>query len=161
MAQFLKVHEADNVLVALSDLPVVAVLDYPEYATAPGLNLLCTPGNGVGSTTGMAGAGAIVILFSTGLGMPTGNPVVPVVKISSNTDLALRLPDLIDLDAGPIITGEKSLPKQEKNCSNWLFRSLVTRLCLGRCNSGSTILSPGNVAFRSNSLDPSYATRSL
>ncbi len=89
--------------------PVVAVLDYPEYAAMPGLNLLCTPGNDVESTTGLAGAGANVILFSTGLGTPTGNPVVPVVKISSNTRLAERLPDLIDLDAGPIISGEKSI----------------------------------------------------
>ena len=89
--------------------PVVAVLDYPEYATAPGLNLLCTPGNDVESTTGMAGSGANIILFSTGLGTPTGNPVAPVVKISSNTDLATRLPDLIDFDAGPIITGEQTI----------------------------------------------------
>ncbi|HMB90592.1 MAG TPA: altronate dehydratase family protein [Rhodothermales bacterium] len=89
--------------------PVVAVLDYPEYATAPGLNLLCTPGNDVESTTGMAGSGANVMLFSTGLGTPTGNPVAPVVKVSSNTDLATRLPDLIDFDAGPIITGEQTI----------------------------------------------------
>jgi len=89
--------------------PVEAVLDYPEYATAAGLNLLCTPGNDVESTTGMAGAGANVMLFSTGLGTPTGNPVTPVVKISTNTNLARRLPDLIDFDSGPIITGEQTI----------------------------------------------------
>jgi len=89
--------------------PVAAVLDYPEYATGPGLTLLCTPGNDVESTTAMAGAGANVMLFSTGLGTPTGNPVTPVLKIASNTDLARRLPDLIDLDSGPIITGEKTI----------------------------------------------------
>ena len=65
--------------------PVTAVLDYPEYATAPGLNLLCTPGGDVESTTGLAGAGANVILFSTGLGTPTGNPVAPVLKIATNS----------------------------------------------------------------------------
>ncbi len=89
--------------------PVTAVLDYPEYAVEPGLNLLCTPGNDVESTTGLAGAGANVMLFSTGLGTPTGNPVTPVIKISSNTRLAERLPDLIDLDAGPIITGAQTV----------------------------------------------------
>ena len=89
--------------------PVEAVLDYPEYATAPGLNLLCTPGNDVESTTGMAGSGANVMLFSTGLGTPTGNPVTPVIKVSSNTALAERLPDLIDFDSGPIITGEQTI----------------------------------------------------
>jgi altronate hydrolase len=89
--------------------PVTAVLGYPEYATEKGLNLLCTPGNDVESTTGMAGAGANVMLFSTGLGTPTGNPITPVLKISTNTDLATRMPDLIDLDSGPIIRGEKTI----------------------------------------------------
>lgn len=89
--------------------PVVAAIDYPEIATEPGLNLLCTPGGDVESTTAMAGAHANVILFTTGLGTPTGNPVCPVLKISSNTELAERLPDLIDFDTGAIIRGEATL----------------------------------------------------
>lgn len=89
--------------------PVTAVLGYPEYATEKGLNLLCTPGNDVESTTGMAGAGANVMLFSTGLGTPTGNPITPTLKIATNTSLAQRMPDIIDLDSGPIITGEKTI----------------------------------------------------
>jgi altronate hydrolase len=89
--------------------PVTAVLDYGEYATRPGLNLLCTPGNDVESTTGMAGAGANLIVFSTGMGTPTGNPVAPVIKVASNTSLATRLADIIDLDAGPILTGERGI----------------------------------------------------
>ncbi len=89
--------------------PVSGVLGYGEYATEPGLNLLCTPGNDVESTTGLAGAGANIILFSTGLGTPTGNPIAPVVKISSNTSLANRISDIIDINAGTIISGEKSL----------------------------------------------------
>ena len=91
--------------------PVTAVLDYPEYATEPGLNLLCTPGGDVESTTALAGAGAQVILFSTGMGTPTGNPVAQVIKISSNTAVSRRLSDLIDLDAGGIIDGEVSIEK--------------------------------------------------
>jgi altronate hydrolase len=89
--------------------PVTAALGYPEYATEPGLSLLCTPGGDVESTTGLAGAGANVILFSTGLGTPTGNPVTPVIKVSTNTPLARRLPDLIDFDAGGIVAGEQTV----------------------------------------------------
>src|SRR5690606_27076909 len=59
--------------------PVTGVLGYPEYATRPGLNLLCTPGNDVEATTGMAGAGCTLQLFTTGLGTPTGNPISPMV----------------------------------------------------------------------------------
>ncbi|TNF40883.1 MAG: altronate dehydratase, partial [Cytophagales bacterium] len=85
--------------------PVSDVLDYTEYATKPGLNLLCTPGNDVESTTGLAGSGANIILFTTGLGTPTGNPIVPVIKVSSNSKLVKKMPDIIDFDAGTIIEG--------------------------------------------------------
>ncbi|HAS56973.1 MAG TPA: altronate hydrolase, partial [Algoriphagus sp.] len=89
--------------------PVTDVLDYGEYASTPGLNLLCTPGNDVESTTALAGAGSNVILFTTGLGTPTGNPICPVLKISSNHQLAKRMPDIIDINTGFIISGEKSI----------------------------------------------------
>jgi len=65
--------------------PVAAVLDYPEKVTKPGLNLLCTPGSDVESTTAEVGSGANIVLFTTGLGTPTGNPITPVVKLSTNT----------------------------------------------------------------------------
>ena len=86
--------------------PISDVLDYPEYIKRPGLNLLCTPGNDVESTTALAGSGANLILFTTGLGTPTGNPICPVIKVSSNTTLVLKMPDIIDFDAGTIISGE-------------------------------------------------------
>ena len=91
--------------------PVTAVLDYPEYATVPGLNLQCTPGNDVECVTAQVGAGANVVLFTTGLGTPTGNPIAPVLKISTNSTLAQRMPDIIDIDAGGIISGETSIEK--------------------------------------------------
>jgi altronate hydrolase len=87
--------------------PISDVLDYPEYITTPGLNLLCTPGNDVESTTALAGSGANLILFTTGLGTPTGNPICPVIKVASNTKLSVKMPDIIDFDAGTIISGEE------------------------------------------------------
>ena len=89
--------------------PVIDVLDYTESAEKSGLNLLCTPGNDVESTTGLAGSGANVILFTTGLGTPTGNPVAPTIKISSNTELYKRMNDVIDVNAGTIISGEDTI----------------------------------------------------
>ncbi|SNY98552.1 UxaA family hydrolase [Halomonas sp. hl-4] len=88
------------------DSPVVDVLDYTEPQTRAGLSLLCSPGNDVESTTALAGSGANLIMFTTGLGTPTGNPVTPVLKIASNSALATRMSDIIDFDAGPIIRGE-------------------------------------------------------
>src|SRR6266567_3794920 len=89
--------------------PVTAVLDYPEYSTEPGLNLLCTPGNDVECVTAQVGAGASVVLFTTGLGTPTGNPIAPVLKIASNSNLAQKMPDIIDIDAGGILPGEVTI----------------------------------------------------
>ncbi|GEN22292.1 dehydratase [Halomonas cupida] len=89
--------------------PVVEVLDYTEPATRPGLSLLCTPGSDVESTTALAGSGANLVIFTTGLGTPTGNPVVPVLKVSSNSDLARRMADIIDFDTGEVIRGEASI----------------------------------------------------
>ncbi|GAB3937417.1 UxaA family hydrolase [Mucilaginibacter myungsuensis] len=89
--------------------PVVAVLDHPEKVQKPGLHLLCTPGSDVESTSSEVGAGANVVLFTTGLGTPTGNPVAPVVKLSTNTALQQRMPDIIDIDCGTIIDGRETL----------------------------------------------------
>jgi len=89
--------------------PVVDVLDYPDKVTQPGLNLLCTPGNDVESTTAEVGAGASIVLFTTGLGTPTGNPIAPVLKVSSSTKLYNKMPDIIDINTGTIIDGEESI----------------------------------------------------
>ena len=92
--------------------PVTAVLDYPEYSKEPGLNLQCTPGNDVECVTAQVGAGANVVLFTTGLGTPTGNPITPVVKLSTNSSLAQRMPDIIDVDTGGIIAGETTIERK-------------------------------------------------
>lgn len=89
--------------------PITYVADYPELANKPGLNLLCTPGNDVESTTAEVAAGANVVLFTTGLGTPTGNPIAPVIKVSSNTEIYKKMPDIIDIDCGTIISGEENI----------------------------------------------------
>ncbi|MDR2406337.1 MAG: altronate dehydratase family protein [Deltaproteobacteria bacterium] len=85
--------------------PVSEVLDYTEPMPETGFSLACTPGNDVLAVTGMVAAGCNLVLFSTGLGTPTGNPIVPVLKIATNTEMAERLEDLIDFDCGPVIMG--------------------------------------------------------
>lgn len=103
--------------------PVVDVLDYTEQPTRSGLHLLCTPGNDVESTTALAGSGANLIVFTTGLGTPTGNPVAPTVKMSSNTALANRMSDLIDIDAGTIISGEDTIESKGEALLELLIRT--------------------------------------
>lgn len=102
--------------------PVADVLDYTEYVRRPGLTLLCTPGNDVESTTAMAGSGANIMLFTTGLGTPTGNPIAPVIKLSSNTKLAVKMPDIIDIDCGPVITGEKTIEQMGEEILEYIIQ---------------------------------------
>jgi len=102
--------------------PIVEVLDFTEYATKPGLNLLCTPGNDAECTTALVGSGATVVLFTTGLGTPMGNPIAPVVKISSNTALAEKMPDIIDFNAGTVISGDKTIPEAADELLEYIIR---------------------------------------
>lgn len=103
--------------------PVVDVLDYTEPATKPGLNLVCTPGNDVEATTGKAGSGATLILFTTGLGTPTGNPVCPVIKVSTNSSLTRRMGDIIDIDCGPVIEGEKTIQQMGEEILEYCIKA--------------------------------------
>lgn len=103
--------------------PVVDVLDYTEPATKPGLSLVCTPGNDVEATTGKAASGATLILFTTGLGTPTGNPVAPTIKIATNSKLANRMNDIIDIDAGSVINGEKTIAEMGEEILDYCIKA--------------------------------------
>ncbi len=103
--------------------PVVDVLDYTEPATKPGLSLVCTPGNDVEATTGKASSGATLILFTTGLGTPTGNPVCPTIKVSTNSNLTKRMNDIIDIDCGTIVEGEKTIEQMGETILEYCIKA--------------------------------------
>ena len=103
--------------------PVEDVLDYTEPAIKPGLNLVCTPGNDVEATTGKAASGATLILFTTGLGTPTGNPVCPVIKVATNSSLAKRMGDIIDINTGPIIDGDKTIEEMGEEILEYCIKA--------------------------------------
>ena len=103
--------------------PIEDVLDYTEPATKHGLNLVCTPGNDVEATTGKAASGATLILFTTGLGTPTGNPVCPVIKVSTNNALTNRMGDIIDINTGPVIEGEKTIEEMGEDILEYCIRA--------------------------------------
>lgn len=102
--------------------PVTDVLDYPEKVSKPGLNLLCTPGSDIESTTAEVGSGANIVLFTTGLGTPTGNPIAPVLKLSSNTSLYQKMSDIIDIDTGTIIEGKESIQEAGERILDYVIQ---------------------------------------
>ena len=90
--------------------PVNAVYDYAKQVEPKqGLVIMDTPGNDPSSVAAMVAGGAQVVVFSSGRGTPTGNPIAPVIKITGNKLTFAKMEDNIDLDASPLIYGEKTL----------------------------------------------------
>ena len=100
--------------------PVTRVLRYGEVAApggggtrnGAGLSLLESPGNDGVSSTALVASGATLLLFTTGRGTPLGFPV-PTLKISSNTEIALKKPHWIDFNAGVLLDGTATLDRLE------------------------------------------------
>ena len=101
---------------------IIDVLDYSQKIEKQGLNLLCTPGNDVESVTALVGSGSNLVLFSTGLGTPTGNPIAPVIKISTTTRLFENQKDMIDFDTGAIISGKESIQSLGEKLLNFAIK---------------------------------------
>jgi altronate hydrolase len=90
-------------------LPLMEVADYGERVHGPGLVFMNTPGYDPVSLTGLAAGGVNVICFTTGRGSAIGFPTVPVIKIASNTAMFRRMSANMDLDAGPVASGEATV----------------------------------------------------
>jgi altronate dehydratase large subunit len=106
-----------------------AVTDVIPYAVAPtkaGLNIMDTPGSDIFCITGSAAGGAQIIIFSTGRGSPAGFPIVPVIKVCTNSETHRRLNDDMDLDAGRIIDGVSVEGMGQE------LRAMVEEVCNGK-----------------------------
>jgi altronate dehydratase large subunit len=89
--------------------PLEDVVGYAARINRKGLTVMDTPGLDVESVTGMVGGGAQVVVFTTGLGTPTGNPVAPVIKVTGNARTARQMADNIDLDVSGIMDDSETL----------------------------------------------------
>lgn len=89
--------------------PLREVVPYAHRPKERGFVFMDTPGYDIDSVTGMAAGGAQLVVFTTGRGSPTGSPIVPVIKVSTNSRLYQRMPQHIDVDAGVILEGKGTL----------------------------------------------------
>ncbi len=85
------------------------VVGYAAPIRRKGLSVMDTPGLDVESVTGMVGGGAQVVVFTTGLGTPTGNPIAPVIKITGNARTARQMADNLDLDVSGVMSDTETL----------------------------------------------------
>lgn len=102
--------------------PIQGVLEYPEHVTTQkGLWIKDTPGREPEILTGMAATGAQFMCFSTGRGAPQGFPSMPVIKICGNPNTYERMQEDMDINAGPILNGEKTIEEVGEE----VFRKLI------------------------------------
>lgn len=83
--------------------PIVHVYKYAQKIKHHGLCIMDTTGDDVRSLTGMAAGGCQLAVFTTGRGSPVGSPIIPVIKVSSNTKVYINMRENTDFDAGGII----------------------------------------------------------
>lgn len=114
---------------------VNAVYDYAKQLnTEEGLVIMDTPGNDPSSVAGMIAGGCQIVVFSTGRGTPTGNPIAPVVKITGNRETAKSMADNLDWDASPTIYGEKTM----EELSDEYFDDLI-EFCNGKVTKAESL----------------------
>ncbi|HWO78528.1 MAG TPA: UxaA family hydrolase [Bacillus sp. (in: firmicutes)] len=115
--------------------PLTEIIDYAEVPSKKGLVWMDTPGHDIEQLTGMVAGGAQLVLFTSGRGTPTGSPIAPVIKISTNTLMFERMSENMDLNAGTIIDGKETVVEVGKRifseignvCSGKLTKSEILK----------------------------------
>jgi altronate dehydratase large subunit len=100
---------------------IMEVLEYTEAPTKKGLVLMDTPGQDAESVTGLLAGGAQIVAFTTGRGTPLGSAVAPVIKIASNTYVYSKMKENMDINAGTIVTGNRTV----QEIGEKIFREVI------------------------------------
>jgi altronate dehydratase large subunit len=100
--------------------PLREVVEYAMRPNERGLVVMDTPGQDIEQLTGMVAGGAQVVVFTTGRGTPTGSPIAPVVKVATNTAIFGRMRENLDVNAGTIVDGTKTLDEVGAEIFDWI-----------------------------------------
>ena len=128
--------------------PLADVVPYSSRIVRKGLTVMDTPGLDVESVTGMVGGGAQVVVFTTGLGTPTGNPIAPVIKITGNARTAQTMADNTDLDVSGILEHAESMDE----AADRLLAEIVA-VCSGKTTAAERL---GHREFAIHRRNPTF-----
>lgn len=107
--------------------PITEVLEQAERPTKKGAIVMDTAGYDISSVTSMVAAGCQAVIFTTGRGTPTGNAIVPVLKVTANGRTYEKMEDNMDIDLSPVITGEKTYREMGRE-----MVGVIEEICNGR-----------------------------
>lgn len=128
--------------------PLQDVLDYAGIPEGKGLYVMDTPGQDIESISGMVSGGAQIVIFTTGRGTPTGNPISPVIKITANNKTFENMKDNIDIDASSVIDGTKNIDQVGEE----IFNEIIN-VCNGKLTKAEAL---GHKEFSIYKLAPTF-----
>ncbi|GHH97836.1 UxaA family hydrolase [Neobacillus kokaensis] len=103
--------------------PLKDVLSFAEEIPGNGYYFMDSPGNDIECVSGMAAAGVHMVCFTTGRGTPTGNPIIPVIKITGNEHTAIKMSDNIDVDTSAVMKGKETIEEAGQRILETVIRA--------------------------------------